>query len=208
MGGVAQVGGFDFTYQGLFGVWDGFPTALPSGPLTLDPALSINLPTAPSPTPFLPQPQPGESPFVSNLTLPDAATRPPSFGGVRPNRLSIGSHSREASSGLAQSRVAASALDFDGAIGLLNQARLKAKSYSAGINRFNHPPLDVKSLRSGRRQLALALCDWDLSRDEFLDLLRKSVSISLDPLFESHLSLQVGNRRSDYTGSMLGIPDR
>lgn len=171
--GVAQIGGFDFTYQGLFGIWEGFPATLSPGPLSFDPAFSINPPTTPSPTPFVPQPQLNESPSVPNLTLPDPATRPPSFGGVRPNRLSIGSHGREASSGLAQSRVSTLVPDFDGAIAQLNQARLKAKSYSVGINRFNHHSLDVKSLRSGRRQLTLALCDWDLSRDDFLDLLRK-----------------------------------
>lgn len=174
--GVAQVGGFDFTYQGLFGIWEGFPTTFFSGPLSFDPALSVNLPPAPSPTLFAPQPQTDESPSVPNLTLPDPATRPPSLMGARPNRLSIGSHGRETSSGLTQSRISTLVPDFDSAIGQLNQARLRAKGYSVG-NRFSHYSLDVKSLRSGRRQLALALCDWDLSRDEFLDLLRKQVKI-------------------------------
>lgn len=158
IGGTPTVAGFDFAFQGLFGVWEAFPPSRQEGTV---PATST--------------PQTNDSPNPTALfvtTSPGAGnSRPPSSGYSR--RLSVSSHSKEPSANTLSSAatlLSSQPLDFDAAVDMLNEKRSKAEH---ALTRVGYSTLEVKTNRPGRRKLALALCDGDLSKDDFIKVLKE-----------------------------------
>lgn len=163
MGDSAKVEGFDFAYQGLIGIWEGFQPIL--GDEGFGRSGTVGRP---------------ESPFVASMhasveVLPSGTRTPSALSG---HRVQHSSHLRDGSGNDAGSihssrRASTQLVNFDTAVSALNDARSKITGSDTVTVGMSYPPLDIKTAKHARRKLALALCEWDLTKDEFVSSLQR-----------------------------------
>ncbi|KAG8863265.1 hypothetical protein FRB96_008756 [Tulasnella sp. 330] len=165
----SKVGGFDFSYQGLLGIWEGVQ------PLTPD-DVTITRVSTPSATRSV---SPSASSLHVSTDFHSSTSRPSSIGGG--HRISL--HVREGSardsggssslSALTDRRGSVQNLDYDTAVEALNDMRNKIGAVDTLPMGVSYLALDVQTSRPGRRKLALALCDWDLTKEDFVTALQR-----------------------------------
>ncbi|KAG9038629.1 hypothetical protein FRB95_000218 [Tulasnella sp. JGI-2019a] len=165
VGDSSIVGGFDFSYQGLLGIWEGIR------PISADEVATTH-PSTPNATRPV---SPTTSSLHINTDVHPSPTLPPLI--VSGHRISL--HTRDGSGkegglpALTSRRTSVQHLNFDAAIDSLNDMRSKIGTVDTLPVGMSYLALDVRTARSGRRKLALALCDWDLTKEDFVAALQR-----------------------------------
>ncbi|KAG8931547.1 hypothetical protein FRC02_002535 [Tulasnella sp. 418] len=137
-----NVNGFDFSYQGLLGIWDGLASSY-STESRLVHAIDTAAPI--------------------NERLQDDAQVSPQYSqpyGRRSAELPRRDSSIPEMSG--------HVIGYDATLEILNSIRRSRANRESGIG-MGYPEIDIPTNKLQRRKLGLALCDWDLTKDGFVN---------------------------------------